>query len=106
VAFAVEAQFDPVVPVAVAKHAVGDAAVHEQVHGAVFQDARPDRFGYLLVAADLDDGGFDPRLGQQVGQHEAGRAGAHNGHLGSDELTWHGIPRFIAARHLEAAMVC
>ena len=43
VAFAVEAQFDAVVPVAVAQHPVGDAAVHQHVHGAVLQDAGTDR---------------------------------------------------------------
>ena len=86
-AFAVEAQFDSVVAVAVAQHAVGNAAVNEHVDGAVLQDAGPDRFGNLLVTPKLDDGGFDAGLCQQMGQHEPGRAGTHDRNLGGDDFS-------------------
>jgi hypothetical protein len=51
--------------------------------------------GNLLVAADLDHGRFDASLGQQVGEHQAGGAGSHDGHLGGDDFACcHGLSRF------------
>ena len=89
VALAVEPQLNAVVPVAVAQHPVRDAAVHEQVHRAVLQDAGPDGVGDFLVAADLDHRGLDSGRGQQVGEHEACRSAAHDGYLRGDDFSCH-----------------
>ncbi|MNI58739.1 hypothetical protein D3C73_1138640 [compost metagenome] len=95
-AFAVESQFDSVVSVAFAQHPVRDAGINQQVHSAMLEDSGADRFLDILATTDLHHHGFDALLSQQVGEHQAGGASAHDGDLSGDSCACHGFPRFVA----------
>src|SRR5690606_30962657 len=97
VALALEAQFDAVVLVAVAQHAVAHARAHEHVDGALLEDAGADGLLDVLAAALVDHDRGDARAVEEVGEQEAGRAGPDDADLGADRFG-HGDSFVSAAR--------
>ena len=72
--------------VALAVHAVAQAAVAQHLHGAGLEDAGPDPLQDVAAALALDDDVLDAGQAEEVGQQRAGRAGAHDRDLGSHHL--------------------
>src|SRR6185312_1570606 len=85
VGFAVEAQVDPGVFVALGQDPAVDAGIGEQLHRAGLEDAGAVRVADGLVVAGFDDDVLDAGLGQQVGEQQAGRAPADDAHPGSQD---------------------
>src|SRR5690606_12815136 len=81
VAVPAEGQDDAVVALALAVHAVTDAAVGEEVDGALFQDAGAGRVLDLATGAQVDGDGLDPGAGQQMAEHEPGGTCPDHGDL-------------------------
>src|SRR5690606_19734490 len=81
VAVPAEGQDDAVVALALAVHAVTDAAVGEEVDGALFQDAGAGRVLDLATGAQVDGDGLDPGAGQQMAEHKPGGTCPDHGDL-------------------------
>jgi hypothetical protein len=83
VAVTAAAEFDALVAAALLEDAVAYTRGDHEVDGALFEDAGADGGLDVGTAAGLDDGGVDPRPGQQVREHEAGRTGSDDADLGT-----------------------
>ena len=78
---AAEAQLDAVVDEALALQALADAEVDQRVDGALLQHARAHALLDVFAAAVLEQHAVDGLAAQQLGEDEAGRAGADDAHL-------------------------
>lgn len=76
-----EGQFDAVVAVTVPVHPCGDAGSDQEVDGVLFEDSGTVGLFDLPAAAQIDHDRVDPGAGQQVGEHESGRAGSDDADL-------------------------
>ena len=80
-AFAVDGELDGVVDVGFAVHAVPDAGLAHEAHGALLEDAGADGLLDLLAGAGLEDHGFDAVVVvQEVREGQTGGAGADDGY--------------------------
>src|SRR6185503_4991839 len=89
---AAEAQVDAFVAEALALHALADAALREQVDGALLEHAGADRGLDLLARARLDHDRGDALEVEEVGKEQSGGTRSHDGNLGFQTV------RFFAAR--------
>src|SRR5215211_847171 len=78
VALAGELQLDSLVDEALAAQAIADAHLLEQVDGALLEHAGPDPALDVLAAARFQDDRIDSAEVEELRQHEAGGAGAHD----------------------------
>src|SRR4029450_7226435 len=69
-----------------------EAAVGERVCGPLFEHARPDPLLDVFATAVLEHHTLDALAGEDVGEDQAGRAGAHDPHLATRApLTFHAL---------------
>src|SRR5690606_55673 len=85
VTLASEAQIDAVVAVPFVQDTGVDSTLGEQRHRAVLEDARTVGGPDGLVITLLDDDVVDPRLREEVGEHETCRAAADDADFGGDD---------------------
>src|SRR5579863_8305466 len=83
-----EPESEPVVDQSFAQHPLADVRLHEQVHGALFQDAGADAAGDIIAAPAFEDDAVDAVLVQQLRQQKTRRAGADDRYLSAG----HGAP--------------
>ena len=79
---AVEGQLDAAVGEALAVEAVGEPEAAQQLDGRVLEHAGPDAVLDVLAVALLEHDAVDAPRREQVGEHEPGRTGADDRHLG------------------------
>src|SRR5471032_3458636 len=72
----VEAQLDAAMNQAFAPHALAHARLVEQIHRALFQNARADALLHMLARLALDHDGVDTDKVQQVRENQAGWPGS------------------------------
>src|SRR5690606_32807916 len=78
-----EPQFDAVVAVPDRWHARRRPGLIEDLDGALLEDPGTDRRLDILATAAVDDDGVDAGDVEQMGQQQAGRAGADDGDAGA-----------------------
>ena len=76
------AELDALVDGALAVHPLSDAGLAQGVHGSLLEHAGAHALLDVLAVARLQHDGLDPVQVQQVGEQQAGRAGADDGDLG------------------------
>ena len=112
VALPVEGQLEAVMQRALAAHAFADAAVAQDVHGALLEHAGADRRLDLFLAAGFEHDRFDALQMQQVGKQQARGAGADDGDLGAHVglrwvLVWiHRNAAFLREEWIKMRMTC
>src|SRR5580658_1262569 len=77
-AAAIEPKFDTAMNQAFAPHAFPEARFIEQIHRALFENARTEPFLDVFAGAGFDDNRVDAFEVQQVGEDEASRSGSDN----------------------------
>jgi hypothetical protein len=93
VTLALELQVDSVVDDSLAVQPFGDAGAFEQLHGALFEQPRPDPPLHVVAATVLEHDRFDSRLLEQPREQQPGRPGADDRNLGSYCRRAHTRPR-------------
>ena len=78
---AVEAQFDTMMNQPFAPHSLAHARFVEQVHRALFEDARPYALLHVLARLLLDHDGVDAMQVEQMRENQPGRAASNDTNL-------------------------
>jgi len=79
----IEAQFDPAMNQAFAAHALADSGFVQQIHCALFQDARTNAILDMFASLGLDDDRLNARKMQELGQDKSGWSGSDDRNLGT-----------------------
>ncbi len=79
-----ESQLDALVHHALAVETVGDAHLAQQVHRALLEHPRAHARLHVAALTGLEHHRLDAEAVEQVAEDQAGRACAHDGHLGAD----------------------
>ena len=79
---AVDGELDAAVGEALAVEALGEAELAQQLDGRVLEDAGPHAVLDVGAVALLEHDAVDVASGEEVGEHETGRTGADDRHLG------------------------
>ena len=83
-----EPELDAFMAVALTQHPIGHPGVDEQVDAVLLEDARPHGPLDLEPRSDVDDDGADAGPREQVGEHQSGRAAAHDPDGGARDGAW------------------
>jgi hypothetical protein len=80
---AIEAELDPAMNQALAAHALADSSFVQQIHRALFQDARANAILDMFARLGLYNDALHARKMQELGQDESGWSGSDDRNLGT-----------------------
>ena len=99
----VEGDGDARVPQTFAAKPVADADLVHEIHRALLEHAGTDARDDVFLAAILEDDRVDALQVQQVTEHQTGRSGPDDGHLGAEASHHRQLYRENAMRHFAFA---
>jgi len=94
---AIKAEFDPPMNQAFASHSLADPSFIQQIHRALFQDARTNAILDMLASLDLYDDRLNARKMQELAQDKSGWSGSDDRNLGTMAFAH---PRLSLSAHL------